>query len=747
MEKVARTSGSALSPDEKQGWRVNLLAELSSMQSRRPDARSRRDNCSSADRDGRREGVTSVCQHAARASLSTFDIIAFVAFRCLSAKSLSRQLRRHQPLGREHRSLAIQLIGAILILTSCLHCAAATGVALAVDPSNGRDAPLCSLTLPCKTIAYAISSRQATNVLLLNQTFDEPSILVADVAFVNITGTRRFTTIDCSRRADGAFGTAFTITNSSVAFSGITFQHCINFNASNGTGGALSAQSSVVTVSHCDFLNNSAQTGGAIGAISSALAVSSCFFADNTATCSNSSIACSAWGGAVGVLETLSVSLADNTFARNSVNLDLIGVSDSVSQAAAGGGCVSIMHNMNVADSRVSIDRNTFQSCSVNTFGVNIPAMRPSLSGVQYGNSFGGAVSIYFGLLATSALSVSNVTSSFTGNQCHNSRIRASVGVAGNSYGGCLSVHAGPWSVRAQGDSAVAAVHINNMNVRVIGNVISNCSCIASSTSTRGSFGLNSYGGGVSIVVGAYSYGRSSSTVSGGTIVTSSSYTISNNVLSACTAFALNGNSFGANAYGGGISLVVGPYSYINGPSSTSSVIGGTLVSSSIHIISNNTFNNCAASSTTSSGISHGANVYGGGTSIVVGAYSAGESSSATSGSTTVSNSSYTISSNTYTNCAASTAHFDSIGMNAYGGAVSIVVGAYSFAGSSSTVSGGTTISSSSYSIFSNTLTNCTALSSAFIGVFALQTSGANAYGGGMSLYVGAYSFEGFSSA
>jgi hypothetical protein len=162
------------------------------------------------------------------------------------------------------------------------------------------------------------------------------------------------------------------------------------------------------------------------------------------------------------------------------------------------------------------------------------------------------------------------------------------------------------------------------MNVSVIGNVISNCSCIASSTSTRGSLGLNSYGGGVSIAVGAYSYGRSSSTVYGNTTVTGSSYTISNNALSACTAFALNGNSFGANAYGGGISLVVGPYSYINGPSSTSSVIGATLVNSSIHTISNNTFTDCAASSTTSSGVSHGANVYGGGVSIVVGALGGG---------------------------------------------------------------------------------------------------------------------------
>ncbi len=210
---------------------MNLLAKLTSMQSRRPDARSRRDRCISADRDWRWEGATSACHRAARAHVSAFDIITFVVFRVfvapsLSAKSLSRQLlrTRHQPLERERRSLAMQLIGSILILTSCSHCAAATGVALAVDPSNGLDAPLCSLTLPCKTIGYAIGFRQATNVLLLNQTFDEPSILVADVAFLNITGTRRFTKIDCSRRADGAFGPAFTIANSSVAFSGIKTQ-------------------------------------------------------------------------------------------------------------------------------------------------------------------------------------------------------------------------------------------------------------------------------------------------------------------------------------------------------------------------------------------------------------------------------------------------------------------------------------------------------------------------------------------
>jgi hypothetical protein len=148
--------------------------------------------------------------------------------------------------------------------------------------------------------------------------------------------------------------------------------------------------------------------------------------------------------------------------------------------------------------------------------------------------------------------------------------------------------------------------------------------------------------------------------------------------------------------------------------------------------------------------------------SLVVGAYSYScscqgggsiiSSISNVSGSTAVSNTSYTIASNTLTNCSAASVTAGgggSSGANDYGGAMSLVVGAYSYSlsgggssissSSSSSISGSTAVSNTSYTIASNTLNNCSALS---VTAGGGGSSGANAYGGGMSLAVGAYSYS-----
>ncbi|TEB14985.1 hypothetical protein C9890_0636, partial [Perkinsus sp. BL_2016] len=171
-------------------------------------------------------------------------------------------------------------------------------------------------------------------------------------------------------------------------------------------------------------------------------------------------------------------------------------------------------------------------------------------------------------------------------------------------------------------------------------------SCSASSTTSGGgsSNGANAYGGGISLQVGAYSYGAdgSGSSVSGSTTVSSTNYSISGNTLTSCSASSTTsggGSSLGANAYGGGISLQVGAYSY--GINSGSSVSGSTTVVAANYNISGNTLTSCSASSTTSGGgnsNSNGANAYGGGISLQVGAYSNGNgvSGGSVSGSTTV---------------------------------------------------------------------------------------------------------------
>jgi hypothetical protein len=175
--------------------------------------------------------------------------------------------------------------------------------------------------------------------------------------------------------------------------------------------------------------------------------------------------------------------------------------------------------------------------------------------------------------------------------------------------------------------------------------------------------------------------------------------------------------------------------------------------------ISGNTITNCSAQRIGT--FFSGANVYGGGISVAVGAYShssSGSTSSSSSvlGDTTVSNTSYIISSNTLTSCSATFSarlgYFSSDGANGYGGGISVGVGAYSYsreAGtyswditSSSNVSGSTTVINTSYIISSNTLTNCSATSSVISNDGYSSSYGANVYGGGISVAVGAYSYS-----
>jgi hypothetical protein len=229
-------------------------------------------------------------------------------------------------------------------------------------------------------------------------------------------------------------------------------------------------------------------------------------------------------------------------------------------------------------------------------------------------------------------------------------------------------------------------------------------------------------------------------------MVSNSSYTISSNTLTNCSATSsTGGSSSGANVYGGGISVAVGVYShtYSFSSSSSSTVSGNTIFSNSSYTISSNTLTNCSATSTTGGG-SGGANVHGGGISVAVGAYSysysrsitdgINNSSSTVSGTTIVSNTSYTISRNALAICrATSSTGGDSGGANVYGGGISVAVGAYSYSfspsSSSSTVSGTSSVSNTSYTISSNTLNGCSVLSE------TLGTSnGASAFGGAFSL-------------
>jgi len=347
-------------------------------------------------------------------------------------------------------------------------------LSVSVNPSTGVDSLTCSILSPCKTIAYAVQSRSATVVSLCSGIFNESSVIIHGVLSLSISGVHDGTVFDCGYRTGSgnsdsdSLGPAFFISNSSITLSGITFQNCVNFVAtgpSGAIGGAVSAFGSSVTINNCSFYNNSAQSGGAVGVLSSTLLVTSSAFESNTATCPNAAftvITCSAWGGAISSSETLSVSLLRNTFSNNMVNLVLNAVTNATSQSVGGGGCISIVHRSNVNGSLVLLSRNLIQNCTVRMYGSNDGLS--TTSGVQYGMTYGGAVSLYYGL-STSSCQVQNVTFSFTHNSCLNCVVASSVGVSGNAYGGCLSIYAGSWNVNPLGDSSVGELSAEDIRM------------------------------------------------------------------------------------------------------------------------------------------------------------------------------------------------------------------------------------------------------------------------------------------
>jgi hypothetical protein len=636
---------------------------------------------------------------------------------------------------------------AIMLCAACLQGIAAADVTVRVDPSAGVDSSSCGTASPCQTIAYAIRSRNATIVLLSSGYFKESNVIIDGSApFVNIIGSNGSSV--CDRSPGTPPGPAFSITNTAVSISGVTFRNYANFNVLNGVGGAISASGSNVTVSNCSFFNNTAQTGGAIGVTSGSLTVSSSSFQNNTATCPNAAsttTACSAWGGAIGAVEALSVLLTGSTFSSNAVNLVLESVTSSTSQAVGGGGCVSVLHNLNVLERRVTISGNDFQSCSVQMFGNVEDADPPVYQGIQYGSTYGGAVSLYYGLSAVNSLVVQNVRSTFTFNTCRNSGIVSTVGVAGNAYGGCLSVYAGAWRVNPSGDSRIGSLYLSGMRSNISGNTISNCSIRMGNKKEYISPSANFYGGSISLAVGAYAYCNGDyckASISGSTTVHDCNYTVTDNTMTGCSVATLG--SRGANGYGGGMSLAVGAYAQSNGYYCKTIISGHTTASLTNYIITGNTMTYCrvALSSATSS---HGANGYGGGMSLAVGAYAYSfyeflhyGSESSVTGRTIVSNTSYIIASNVLIGCSVSfTGLADSNGANGYGGGLSLSVGAYSDSSTISTVSGSTTVIHTSYIISGNNLSKCSVSSSSKGGT----SNGANGYGGGVSLAVGAYSY------
>ena len=303
---------------------------------------------------------------------------------------------------------------------------------------------------------------------------------------------------------------------------------------------------------------------------------------------------------------------------------------------------------------------------------------------------YGGAISVYFGLSAgLQLLDVSFFNLVLQSNVFTNCVVSSSPNLGGNVYGGAVSLYMGGYSsvfsaigaaMAAVGDTVVRNVSVNLSTVQ-----FTSCSATRSSI---GSVSANAYGGSFSFYIGAHAWSFStaanSSSACGTTTASGVSVSVSNAPSSNCSAVTTTsgGRSFGANSYGGSMSVVyVGAYAWSGSYAASSSACGTTTASGVSVSVSNAPSSNCSAATTTSEGSSFGANSYGGSMSVVyVGAYAlsysnaAGNSSSAC-GKTTASGVSVSVSNAPSSNCSAATTTSEgsSNGGNSYGGSMSVV--------------------------------------------------------------------------
>ena len=317
-----------------------------------------------------------------------------------------------------------------------------------------------------------------------------------------------------------------------------------------------------------------------------------------------------------------------------------------------------------------------------------------------------------------------------------------------SGYGGALSLYFGL-------SAGLQQLQVSHISLGLRNNVFENC-VVSVSVS-----GGNSYGGAVSIYMGAYSSrlnfsGHAAAAAAGDTVVRNVSITLDTARFASCSAMReIIGLGNGSSVYGGSFSFYIGAYAWSRSEASSSnSSCGSTAVIGVDVRVKHATSVDCRAfthvrSLPNSNSQSTGANSYGGAMSVLyVGAYSWSRSNAASSSSkceaTNVSGVSVQISDSGCSNCSAvSSSLGDSVGANSYGGSMSaLYVGAYSWSSSRSASSSSkceaTNVIGVSVQISDSGCSNCSAVSSS-----ERFAHGANSYGGAISvLYVGAYSWS-----
>ena len=208
--------------------------------------------------------------------------------------------------------------------------------------------------------------------------YSEPTIYIRNHSSLVITGAPNATVFDCSRRLVPT-GAAFSIADSVVTISGVTFQSCVNVDS---TGGAVVSSGSSLVVSHCSFINCSAASGGAMSVSGPGsglfLSVRNSSFSGNSARggligCpQNAALPCSTWGGAIAAFDMFNVTISGCSMVSNSVRAVVPSTSGQYNRsrnAVAGGGCVSVMFLGNASGCSVIVSDTTFQLCAVDISG------------------------------------------------------------------------------------------------------------------------------------------------------------------------------------------------------------------------------------------------------------------------------------------------------------------------------------------------------------------------------------------
>jgi hypothetical protein len=304
--------------------------------------------------------------------------------------SLSTLVTNKSANGHGHKTPrnSISLLQALLLCAPILALiaggqplSAAASTSINVNPVTGDDS-LCGIFFAsgtsCKTIARAVQLNKASLLNLSAGVYNETTISISNVASLVILGVPDATVFDCRRRWGAAPGAAFSIINSTVIITGVTFQSCSN---PTSNGGAVNANGSSVVLSQCSFKDCSAANGGAVSATGpgSGLFISvqnstfsNNFASGNLADCpANPSLPCSTWGGAIATFEMFNVSISGCTMVNNKA-VAIAATPVNSASSVAGGGCVSVLFHGNASGSTVHIRGSTFVLCNVDVPDTNI---------------------------------------------------------------------------------------------------------------------------------------------------------------------------------------------------------------------------------------------------------------------------------------------------------------------------------------------------------------------------------------